>query len=340
MNEHDIASNPPASAPASSGNVSGQARVEHLGGESGARLGGSENRTQTPWGQSAASVDSRLPRNTLLGDSVGRVLRVVSNVLNPAFVQTSLGLAKRGGHYAVLAGGALTLAYAIFAAIQKNSFSVFAVGLGLVAALAVAQFAAMRFLDAAETVINNTPSRVASSAFLECAGLLVLLLAVSTLLGGIGASIQLSSIAPLLPALLTTVVLTSLGAIALHPSLVNTHPGTGSAGEEAIGLLSFAAKAGVKIAPIFFALLSITGALAVLWSFFSPDGALTGAALNILAWLPVSLPLSGGQVGSAAIITACLIPMFAYAGFLLQHLAIDLLRAVLSLPGKLDALRR
>lgn len=339
MNEHDIASNPSAAAPASSGNITGQARVEHLGGESGARTGGSH--TQTPWGAGTAA-SSRLPSNTLLGDLVGRVLGVVANALSPSLVQTALTLAKRVGHYAVLAGGALTLVYAIYAGIRDNSFGVFAVGLGLVAALAVAQYAAMRFLDAADTLISNTPGRVSSSAFLECTGLLLLLFAASALLGGIAASIRLGTIQLLIPALLTTIVCTALGAIALHPALANTHPGTGSAGEEAVGLLSFAAKACLKIVPIYFGLLAITGTLAVLLSFFSRDGSVAGAAQGMMDTLPGvnRLPIPGGQIGTTAVITACLIPIAAYACFLLYHLSIDLVRAVLSLPGKLDSLRR
>jgi hypothetical protein len=336
MNEHDIASNPPAAAPASAGRVSGQARVEHLGGETGARA---DSHTQAPWG-STAPAPSGFARNTLLGDFVGRVLGFVGDRLNPQLVQRSLALAKRWGHYAVLAGGALTIAYAIFAAIRGNSFSVFATGLGLVVALAVAQYAAMRFLDAADALIASTPSRVVSSAFLECAGLMLVLLAVSSVLGGAYAAIASRNLFPLLPALLSGVIFTALGALALHPGMVNNHPGTGTAGEEAIGLLSFAAKAVLKVAPLYFALFAATGALAVLWSFFATDGAFTNAALIVLAWLPIPFPLAGGQIGSALIVFACLVPMFAYAGFLLQHLAIDLLRAVLSLPGKLDALRR
>ncbi|MBL9200530.1 MAG: hypothetical protein JNL39_08485 [Opitutaceae bacterium] len=338
MNEHDIASNPSATAPASSGSIPGQARVEHLGAESGARIGGSH--TQTPWGAGTAPARSRLPASTFLGDAVGHVLGVATRVLNPSLVQNTLGLAKNVGHYAVLVGGGLTLAYAVYAGIERNSFAVFAVGLGLVAALAVAQYAAMRFLDAADTLISNTPGRVSSSAFLECTGLLVLLAAVAMLATGIGASIRLGSFTLLIPTLVGTIVCTAVGAIALHPALANTHPGTGGAGEEAVGLLSFAAKAGLKIVPIYFGLLALTGALAVLTSFFSRDGSVAGAAQTMLDSLPVRLPIPGGQVGTAAIITACLIPIAAYAGFLLYQLSIDLVRAVLSLPGKLDSLRR
>ncbi len=341
MNEHDIASNSPAPAPASSGSVSGQARIEHIGSEPGIRAGGSaDSRTQAPWGNATTPGGSRLPSNTLLGDFVGRALGFISDTLNPPLVQQSLALAKRWGHYAVLTGAVLTLAYAIYGAIKGNSFAIFAIGLGLVVALGVAQFAAMRFLDAADSLIASTPGRVVSSAFLECAGLLAILFAVASLLGGIAGAIAASTIFPLLPALFTGTVFASLGALALHPALVNTHPGTGTAGEEAIGLLSFAAKAGLKVAPLFFALLAAAGGLALLSSFVVRDGPFASAALSGLNLFPIALPFSGAQAGSALVIMACLVPMFAYAGFLVQHLVIDLLRAVLSLPGKIDSLRR
>ena len=38
--------------------------------------------------------------------------------------------------------------------------------------------------------------------------------------------------------------------------------------------------------------------------------------------------------------TLCLLPVLIYLGFLLSYLLIDLLRAILSIPGKLDALRK
>ena len=54
--------------------------------------------------------------------------------------------------------------------------------------------------------------------------------------------------------------------------------------------------------------------------------------------LPVSVPFN--LVGSAVVMLACLVPIIGYFVFLLLHLMIDVARAVLSVPGKLDALRR
>ncbi|MCR6655128.1 MAG: hypothetical protein NVV63_04775 [Opitutus sp.] len=280
-----------------------------------------------------------LPSSTLMGDVVGSVLDRMARWLNPGFVERSLKFCRDTGHYAVLLGGALTLVYTIFAAVRFNSFGVFLLGLGLIAALAVGQFAAARFFGAAERTIVNTPSHASATGFLECVGLLTLLAAAAFLLGGLISAIQLGSIIALLPPLFFAVTLTYAGALALHPTLLNVTPGTGSAGEEAIGVLSFFAKASLKLVPLFFLLLAVAGNIAILASFFPRGEALAGAMSALAPGLPVGMALPSGLTGSVLVLLACLTPIVAYALFLLQYLVIDVLRAVLAVPGKLDALR-
>jgi hypothetical protein len=331
MNQQETASSAAPSAHAPSGDITGLARVENIGTGPNVRATG---------GRSSASSGEGLLRNTLMGDTVGGGLGVVARVLNPTLVESVLSWAKRGGHYAVLGGGALTLVYAIYAAIRQNAFSVFMLGLGLVVALAVAQYVAMRFLDAADNLIDATPSRVSSTAFLECAGLIVLLMAAGVLLSGVTGAIALGSLLPLVPALLGAVALTCFGAMALHSRMANVSAGSGTAGEEAIGLLAFFFKAGLKLAPLGFALFAIVGALAVLMSFFGTGGFVAASAQNILSSLPVSVPVPAGLAGSTLLVVACLVPIAAYFVFLLQYLMVDLARAVLSLPGKIDGLKK
>ena len=278
--------------------------------------------------------------NTVLGDFVSSLLRIVARVLSPELIGSSLGNSKKFGHFAVLGGVGLTVVYAIYGAIKYNSFATFAVGLGIAAAMAVAQYAAIRFLDAAQSVIASTPSRVSSTAFLDCVGLLVLLFAASTLLGGIAGSIAGRSFAPLIPAIIMSLTLTLFGAVALHPRIVNVVAGEGTAGEEAIGLLSFLFKAGLKMVPLFFLLLSAAGTLAIAMSFFSESGAFASMAQSLVNALPVPVQVPYGLTGSAVVLMACLVPIFSYFVFLLQYLVVDVLRAVLAVPAKLDALRR
>ncbi len=280
-----------------------------------------------------------LPAGTVLGDFVGTLLKHVAGWLSPAFLEGSLVFARKIGQYAVLLGAALTVLYAIVAAIRYNSFELFLTGLVFVAAIAVAQFAAGRFLGAGERLIANATSRLSSPAFLECTGLLALLLAVATLLGGLVTSIRVGSVAPFLPALVTGVALVYLGALALHPEQVNVGVAEGTAGEEAIGLFCFFFKAGLKLVPLLFLLLAVAGDLAVLASFFSG-----GQFADLAASLTGSFPLLGsapyGFAGSGLLLAACLLPLVAYFVFLLQYLLLDVLRAILAVPGKLDALRR
>jgi hypothetical protein len=276
---------------------------------------------------------------TLMAQIVGKLLGAVSRLLSPEFVGASLRFARNTGHFAVLAGGALTLLYAIFAAIKYNSFGLFLTGLGIVAGIGIAQFTASRFLAAGEKAIGNTPSRMSSPAFLECTGLLVLLFAAATLVTGLVSAIQLGSLVPMMPAILVASTLTYFGALALHPRLVNVESGDGTAGEEAIGLLAFFAKSALKLVPLFFCLLAVGGCVAIVASFFQAGQALAAMIGSVTQLMPLPVNAPFGLAASMVVLVACLLPLATYFLFLMQYLFVDVLRAVLSVPGKLDALR-
>lgn len=342
MNTPNPASDNSPVAPASMVDVGSGDRVNITSGNPQVSAGGDGGRSarfETSPGPSSGE-SRRLPSATLLGDIVGSSLARVARWLDAGFVERSLAFSRSTGQYAVLAGAVLTLIYAVVGAIRSNQFSVLLAGLAFIAALAIAQFAATRFLGAATRAINNTPSQISSAAFLECVGLFLVLLAIATLAGGVITSIQLSSIVPFVPALFTSAAFIYFGATALHPRLVNVEMSVGSAGEEAIGLLSFFAKAALKLAPLFFLLLAVGGSLAIAASFFEGGQSFVGVVGSVLQMVPLPIAIPPGFVGSAVVLVACLVPIGAYALFLLQYLVIDLLTAVLSVPGKLDALRR
>jgi len=279
------------------------------------------------------------PKSTLLGDLVAKLLGIVSAILSPGLLGNTLGFSKRIGHYAVLGGAAATVIYGLIMAIKFEHFTFLITGLVFVGVIAVTQFAAMRFLDAATKIIATTPSRVSSPAFFECVGLLVIILGIGLLIGGIRTAIYARHFAPLIIALVGALLVFSYAAVMLHPRVVNVEVGDGSAGEEAIGILTTLMKTSLLLAPLVFFLLSALGALIVLASFF---GDRFGAAFGqILEALPI--PMYGGSfgfMGASLIIAACLVPIAVYFAFLLQYLILDVIRAILAVPGKLDALRR
>lgn len=275
---------------------------------------------------------------TILADFVGRLVKLAGGILSPALVEKSLGLARHFGQYAVLLGGALGFIATIVVAIRTNTFATFLMGLVFVVALAVAQYAATRFLGASDTLIATTPSRLSSLAFLECLGVLTVLCAIGTLLGGLFVTIQTRDVTMLIPTLLVTAFFVYFGAIALHPHLASVEAGSGSAGEEAIGILAFGLKTLLKMVPLAFALLAVVGSLALLIGIFAPSSTL-GAMLGMIPSVPE--PGFGNSLaGLGVVFAATLLPMFAYFAYLVASLPLELWRAILSLPGKLDLLRR
>jgi hypothetical protein len=303
--------------------------------------GGQEWKLLSAFAEAKPPAARTLPfASTLLGDFVAVVVKHVAGWLNPKLIGVSLRWARDIGHYAVLVGGALALVFALITAIRMNSFTVFLLGLGFVVALAVAQFAAQRFLASADALIANTPSRLSSFAFLECTGLLAVLAAVALLVAGVVTSIQLGSAAPLIPAVLGAAFWGYIGAIALHPELASMEAGKGSAAEEAIGILAFFCKAALKIVPLFFGILAVVGAIVVLVSIFAPNSSLAYALSSAVAFVPLPGMQGPGFLGAGAVLLASLLPMAAYFLFLLACLPLEIWRAILSLPGKLDALKR
>ena len=280
--------------------------------------------------------------DTILGDSVGKVLVRLSGWLSPGLLQNSLRLAGRYGHYAVLAGAVLGLILAGVIAGQQKSFKFFAVtGLGFVLAVAVAQFSAQRFMTAGAKLIASTPNQLSSRSFLECVGLFAILGAISSLVGGLIASVQMDSMMPMITALLTVAYLLYFAMIALHPEEVNVNiSGDATAGEEAISLLSFFTKIGLKLAPLLFFLLAVAGAIFTLLALFHVGEEAT--AMFMAALVPQALAAFAQSLppGPFLVLIACLVPVLAYFFFLMWYLILDLMRAVLVVPRKLDELKK
>ncbi|MEO6876038.1 MAG: GYF domain-containing protein [Opitutaceae bacterium] len=282
---------------------------------------------------------------TIMGDTVGSILGRISGWLSARLLQNSLSFAGKYGHFAVLAGALLGLILSIILAVRYHSAYVFFTGgIGFVLAVAVAQFSAQRFMTAGTTLIASSPNRLSSKSFLECVGLFAVLGAIGALVGGIVSSIQLNSLLPLVPALLLFAYLLYFAMTALHPEELNvTVGGDTTAGQEAISLLSFFCKVGLKLAPLYFFLLAVAGAIFILLALF--DNGQGGGApgqlfLSIVPLPPMLAGVAQNSPGQMLVLVACLVPVVIYFFFLLYYLLLDLMRAVLAVPGKLDELKK
>ncbi|MEJ1973533.1 MAG: GYF domain-containing protein [Lacunisphaera sp.] len=279
---------------------------------------------------------------TILGDTVAGILIRLAGWLSPALLQNSLKLAGRYGHFAVLASAGLGLILAIVLATRMHSVATFVMlGIGYLLVIAVAQFSAQRFLSAGAALLANTPSRLSSKSFLQCVGLFAILGAAGTFLGGLVGSIQADSLLPMIPAVLMGALLLYFAMAALHCEVLNVSiSGEATAGEDAISLLSFFCKAGLVLAPLFYFLLSVVGAILILLTMFNVGQVANEALLVMLPLPPMTQVLAQNSPGQMLVLIACLVPVLSYFFFLLAYLSLDVIRAVLVVPGKLDALRK
>jgi hypothetical protein len=106
------------------------------------------------------------------------------------------------------------------------------------------------------------------------------------------------------------------------------------AGEEAIGILSFMLKISLRMVPVGFGVGAIGGIGAATYFFLllSKDEifALTFPVVGEMSILEVTIRVLG--LG--------LLPLLAYLAFVVLHLVIDLVRAVLSVPLRLEGFRQ
>jgi len=283
---------------------------------------------------------------TFLGDLVAAPLNRIKRWLNEDFTNRTLEFCRNTGHYVILVGGALGLISCIVSAIRGNQLIPAVIGVGFVIALAIAQFIAMQFLSAGDALITNTPHRISSKAFLECCGLFGLLGALGLFAAGFFAGVSVGKnngwVAIVIFTYCATIAfqLVYLTAIAFNPRTVNISAGSGSAGEEAVGILGFFLKALLKLLPIQFLFSGIFAVLMILEGFSSRSQQMNAFSGDLLGERsPLGSLLSGNSVlgeysGIALLLFACLLPFIGYFLFVLFNLGLEVIRAILSLTEK------
>ncbi len=233
---------------------------------------------------------------------------------------------EKVGHYALIVGAVLGLAYGVVGAFKWNQLSPALIGVLWIPCAAVAQFAAFKFSNTSRGLIRSSGSQLSSRAFLACLALGSLLLGIIALAGYTYGAIRTDSLSTFGVGLVVFAACELTVWLCLSPSLLNLSIVPAStAGEEAIGVLTFAMKALLRLVPIAFGVGVIVGDFAIVAAivrlFRDQEFSITGA--SPAAWL---------VLGSAAL------PLIGYVLFVLNYLALDVIRAILVVPEKLDVI--
>ena len=303
---------PPVTPPAS------PVQPPHEGGGAGEFLGQAARKlrdTKDPYGY--------LPHLKLIDSMMGWF----AGALRKERLDSIDEVAKKIGHISFIITVILIFVFGVILGIKTDSFSLLYL---LVFPIAViAQYVAMKFLGAGKTLIEKSPSSLSSKAYLDCFALLMLIFAISSLAGGFVTAIQAEDLIPLAIGVgVFLVTLYILGA-SVNPSVVNVAVERGaSAGQEAIGILSFGAKLYLRLVPFFFGVANVLGTCMVLYFIYV---VLTASNRFVMPVRP----------GEAILIFTYIfyiqfVPFVAYLLFLVYYLLIDLVQAVLVLPDKVD----
>lgn len=275
----------------------------------------------------------------IIANFIGKLVALATRALTPDLVRRVTGWSRVAGNYAVLAGIVLTFIFGIIFAVKLKSFGAFVSGFVLALAIMLTHYVAGRFMASSDKIITGTPGRISSMAVLECFGLLMLLGAIAVLGGGIYMTFVLKSAMPLITAIVGALLIMLAAAITLNPVTLGIEEGNASAGEEALGLLSFALKIWLKLVVPLFCLLAVAGCVLTVWGWF--DSSVLNLRLGSIPFLPfIDMFMASGMAGPSLVLYACMTPIIVYLWFIFASLVLDLARAILAIPVKLDNLNR
>ncbi len=249
----------------------------------------------------------------------------LKGLLSPSLVQSSCAILARLGMWAVLLFAAITLVTSIVIAAESDSFSAMLSGLLSAVIVLGLLYTAGKFCNAGQRIIEGTETQLSSRAFLDSIALLSIALAVGSVIGGINISSDMDSLYPLGIGMGLAAWWFFLAAVAFNPHLANCTVRSGaSAGQECIGILAFLIKAKLRLVPIVFGVAAITGTVLYIIAF------IRYIAADEFDRFPIfnELLAINGFINSAAAL-----PLVVYLGSLVLLLLIDVIRAILRIPG-------
>jgi uncharacterized protein DUF4339 len=279
-------------------------------------------------------------RRTFGGDIVEtlphlRAVRALLELLRRRLTETALvaadRLALQTGHLAYLVAAAFLVLAFLILGIRGDSAKLVFIGLLIIGPAAVVlHFLAVLFLDAGPALLRKSPSELSSSVPLAFFALAFLAGAVYCFLVGLYSLFRGGAFLDFALWMGGFLVLLYACALAVNPQTVNVAAGADlTAGEEALGLAMFLVKLPVRLVPFLFGVGSVVGLGAAVFLFF-----LT------FRDQPLYVTAEAYPIAASVLLALGLLPFAVYVGFSLAFLAVDVLRAILRIPARIDALRQ
>jgi len=293
--------------------------------------------------QPAVAVSTESPRQTSvdgpssgaqsgMGHPLDWLVASVRAAIPGSLPATMAKLAASGGVVVLYAAVASAIVGGTITAIKADSLKPLMSWFGLAAGLFVLQYVAQRLLSSLELMIAANQSRLGSTAVPDSTFAVLLLGTLAGTVGGVVTAIDVGSVYLALSSLLFLAGGLFAACVAARPfDLGVVVDPDCRAAEEAVGVGTFLMKLFLRCVPLLFAVGVTAGTIksfdVIVRVFQAGDDRLRLMSFLDDAWFVNSL-----LVGAAAL------PLLAYLGSLSYYVMLDVLSAIVSIPGKLDAL--
>jgi hypothetical protein len=244
---------------------------------------------------------------------------------------TISGVVGKTGVYSLYAAATLVFFGGMVVAIRGGAVRSFAIAALISFLVLVAQYIAQRLLGACDVAIASNKSVLSSLAIPHYAFVVSAASAIGGALSLWWAAAEAGEIKLLLGGIAVLAVGAFAALVAIQPSGISVDVNLECrVGEEAVGVLTFLLKVFLRCAPIAFA-------AAVVFATFET----ASVVLAILRRSEETLFLFGRITAAIGyVFAAASIPLVAYATMLVYYLTLDVISAIVSIPGKLDVLGR
>jgi uncharacterized membrane protein len=231
------------------------------------------------------------------------------------------------GDYALYVATLMALLIGVIGGIRLESFNIFIYSVGFSIGFILIQYVSSKFYSVNEKLIENNTTQLTSNALTDSIGLISLVLGVLVLFMNTYLAIKIPQFSPFAKGLGFFFIFTLISLISLNPDILSIKIiKSTSAGEEAIGILGYIIKLFVKLTPVFYGIGIIISTIIL---FVSSFGFFGNKFKMSVAWnLTFSNMIYIAVIG--------LLPFFAYIAFVFYFLSIDIIKAILSVPEKLD----
>lgn len=252
------------------------------------------------------------------------LLAATKRRLTVRFVEATATMFRACGYYGLYLAMAAAALFALVGGMKGGPREAMLLAVVVIPLLVVLQYVAYRFLEALARLNRATPGQLDSSAVLDCFALLSFLAGMAALVGLAILAAHTQALGMALAAIAAFILCQYLAVIAINPdAMYVTIDAASGAGEEALGLVSCLLKMILlELIPVAFGVGVACGTVGLVYAIVVVLLGAEGSAL--LATTSVWSAIGG-------LCLATLLPVIAYATFLVLHLGIDVFRGLIRL---------